>query len=155
MTCRASFGVIHGFAVLALLATACAKPATSGGDHAATEGPAANGDSASNVGEGDAVAATGDAAPEGFMASEWAKLSPEEQKMVVTQKVCPVSDGPLGGMEGLKKVEVEGRTVFLCCEHCEPELLKDPAKYLAKLDKMANEDTSVPNHESPESGPSL
>jgi len=33
------------------------------------------------------------------------------------------------------RVVIEGRVVFLCCEHCAPDLRKDPAKYLSKLPK--------------------
>jgi hypothetical protein len=155
MKCHTNWGLIHGFAVLAMLTTACAKPATSGGDQAATGNSAASGEDAASEGNGETMAAAGDAAPEGFIASEWAKLSPEDRELVVAQKVCPVSDGPLGGMEGMKKVEVEGRTVFICCEHCEPDLLKDPRKYLAKLDNAAKEAPSEAAPESTESGPSL
>ena len=31
------------------------------------------------------------------------------------------------------RLEVEGRAVFLCCEGCEGRMLKEPARYLAKL----------------------
>lgn len=32
------------------------------------------------------------------------------------------------------EIEVEGRTVKLCCAGCEEQLRADPAKYLALLD---------------------
>ena len=34
------------------------------------------------------------------------------------------------------KVTVKGRPVFICCASCKAKLLKDPDKYLAKLDKQ-------------------
>jgi hypothetical protein len=37
------------------------------------------------------------------------------------------------------KITVEGRDVFLCCEHCRESLLEDPAKYFAILDGTAAE----------------
>jgi len=60
-------------------------------------------------------------------------LSPEDQRLISKQKVCPVMDHPLGSMGAPFRVVIEGRTVFLCCEGCAPALKKDPAKYLAKL----------------------
>ena len=48
--------------------------------------------------------------------------------------VCVVSGEKLGGMGEPYTVTVEGRTVKLCCDGCEEDLLKEPAKYLAKLD---------------------
>jgi hypothetical protein len=62
-------------------------------------------------------------------------LSPQDQRLVERQKVCPVLGHPLGSMGTPFRAVVEGRTVFLCCEHCLPELKKSPAKYLAKLPK--------------------
>jgi Cu(I)/Ag(I) efflux system membrane fusion protein len=37
------------------------------------------------------------------------------------------------------KVDVNGRTVFLCCEGCRARLLADPEKYLAKLPAEASQ----------------
>lgn len=53
--------------------------------------------------------------------------------------VCVVSDEKLGSMgESPKYIyRVEGqpdRLVMFCCEGCEEDFLKDPAKHLAKLD---------------------
>ena len=72
---------------------------------------------------------------DGKFAEEFAKLSAEDRAAAEKQKVCPVSDEPLGSMGVPLKVEVKGRTVFLCCEGCEESLKNDPDKYLAKLDK--------------------
>lgn len=63
-----------------------------------------------------------------------ASLPPADRELAEKQQVCPVG-GKLGLMGTPVKVTVEGRDVFLCCEHCEEELRKDPAKYLAKLPK--------------------
>ncbi len=61
-------------------------------------------------------------------------LSPEDQALVDVQKICPVTEEPLGSMGMPIKVVVGDRTVFLCCEGCREELLKTPEEYLAKLD---------------------
>jgi hypothetical protein len=72
-----------------------------------------------------------------------ATASPKEDKPVLTeadkaliekQKLCLVAEEPLGSMGTPIKVTVKGRDVFLCCEGCREAVLKDPDKYLAKLD---------------------
>jgi len=63
-----------------------------------------------------------------------AKLSPEDQALARKQKKCPVTGEPLGSMGVPPKVQVKGRTVFLCCDGCEAALKKEPDKYLKKLD---------------------
>jgi YHS domain-containing protein len=67
--------------------------------------------------------------PEGFE-----KLSEADRTAALAQKICPVSGDKLGEMGTPFKVSVKGRDVFLCCPSCKEDLLKDPDKYLAKLD---------------------
>ncbi len=62
-------------------------------------------------------------------------LSPEERRLAEKQKICPVTGEPLDSMGGPVRVDVAGRTVFVCCKACEKPLRKNPAKYLAKLAK--------------------
>jgi hypothetical protein len=50
---------------------------------------------------------------------------------------CVVSGEKLGTMGEVYEVEVEGRTVKLCCAGCEDQLRAEPAKYLAMLDDAA------------------
>ncbi len=69
------------------------------------------------------------------IAANLAKLSAEDRKLAEKQKVCPVTDEPLGSMGVPKKVSVKGQDVFICCEGCEEKLTADPDKYLAKLKK--------------------
>jgi len=63
-----------------------------------------------------------------------AGLSEADRAAALAQKVCPVSDEPLGSMGAPIKVTVDGRDVFLCCEGCKESFESDPGKYLAKLD---------------------
>lgn len=63
------------------------------------------------------------------------ELSAEDQRLVKRQKICPVTEEPLGSMGTPYRVGINGRTVFLCCVHCLPTLKADPAKYLANLPK--------------------
>ncbi|MGE0757306.1 MAG: hypothetical protein AB7O38_09810 [Pirellulaceae bacterium] len=67
------------------------------------------------------------------IAAEMAKLPEADRKLAMVQKICPVSEAPLGSMEGLMKVHVNGRDVFICCSGCEEFLKAEPEKYLAKI----------------------
>ena len=57
----------------------------------------------------------------------------EDDKLIAKQKLCPVTDEPLGSMGAPVKLIVEGRPVFICCKGCERELRGDPKKYLTKV----------------------
>ena len=61
------------------------------------------------------------------------ELPEADREAALAQKVCPVSDKPLGSMGKPPKVTVEGQEAFLCCAGCEEDLKNEPAKYLAKL----------------------
>ncbi len=58
------------------------------------------------------------------------KLSEADRSLAARQKTCPVTGKTLGSMGQPPKVEVNGSTVFLCCEGCEDKLRREPAKYL-------------------------
>jgi hypothetical protein len=66
-----------------------------------------------------------------------AELSEEDRKLAEKQRVCPVTDEPLGSMGKPVKMTLKGRTVFLCCEGCRDEIEQNADKYLAKLDEAA------------------
>lgn len=53
------------------------------------------------------------------------KLSEIDRAWAEWQRVCPVTQLPLGGMGELDRVSVRGRTIFLCCEACRDSI--DPA----------------------------
>ncbi len=63
------------------------------------------------------------------------ELAPEDRLLAERQKLCPVTNKPLGSMGTPARVVVSGQVVFLCCDGCEGALKRDPAKYLAKLSK--------------------
>jgi YHS domain-containing protein len=67
----------------------------------------------------------------------FAKMPEADRAAALAQKMCPVGDSPLGSMGTPIKVTVEGRDVYLCCEHCRETLEADPAKYFAILDAAA------------------
>jgi hypothetical protein len=62
-----------------------------------------------------------------------ADLPADDQEEARRQRVCPVTDLPLGSMGKPEKLVVEGRVVFICCEGCRTSLVDEPNKYLPKL----------------------
>ncbi len=65
------------------------------------------------------------------------ELSDEDRELAKAQKFCAVAaTGRLGSMGKPFKVMVEGKPVFLCCEGCESEALKNPEETLAKVEKL-------------------
>jgi Cu(I)/Ag(I) efflux system membrane fusion protein len=49
----------------------------------------------------------------------------------LAQRTCPVT-GDLVGSDGKPmKVQLRGRTVFVCCEGCNDDLKANPQNYLA------------------------
>jgi Cu(I)/Ag(I) efflux system membrane fusion protein len=81
----------------------------------------------------DAHASEGDQGKAEKHRAALATLSAEDRLLAERQVICPVTGLPLGSMGTPPKVDVNGRTVFLCCEGCRARLLADPEKYLAKL----------------------
>jgi len=75
----------------------------------------------------------GDAAVGDAEAKALAGLSAEDRALAVKQAICLVSGEKLGSMGTPYKVQVKGKTVFLCCDGCKDDLLADPDRYLAKL----------------------
>jgi YHS domain-containing protein len=64
-----------------------------------------------------------------------AEMPAEDRTLALKQKVCPVSGEALGTMGAPLKMDVNGHTVFLCCEGCKDKLLASPDEYLAKINK--------------------
>lgn len=64
-----------------------------------------------------------------------AELSEDDRVLAVAQRICPVTEEPLGSMGAPIKIDVNGKVVFICCEGCREKLLKNPDQYLAKLAK--------------------
>jgi hypothetical protein len=60
-------------------------------------------------------------------------LELDDRSIAMRQQKCPVTGLTLGSMGTPKRKVVSGRVVFLCCDGCEGKLLREPAKYLAKL----------------------
>lgn len=67
-----------------------------------------------------------------------AKLPEDDRRLAVAQKVCPVSDQPLGSMGTPIKVTVDGKSLFICCEGCEQDARENIDAHLAKLGGSAD-----------------
>lgn len=63
-------------------------------------------------------------------------LSEDDRKLAEAQVICPVTEVRLGsmGMGTPVKLEIEDRTVFICCEGCRDMWVKEPTKYFKILD---------------------
>ncbi|MFN3193969.1 MAG: hypothetical protein ACE361_25895 [Aureliella sp.] len=55
---------------------------------------------------------------------------------IAAQETCPVMDKKLGGMGVPQKVNVNGKSVYICCAGCAKKLDAQPEKYLAMLSKQ-------------------
>ena len=85
----------------------------------------------------------------GFSAEELAnleQLDPADQELAKQQKTCPITGMNLGSMGKPFKMEIEGRTLFLCCQGCEEAVKADPAAAFKKLEKT---DGNQPGSASP------
>ena len=64
--------------------------------------------------------------------AQLAQLSDEDRKLAEAQVFCAVKpSNELGCMGVPYKLTIEGRTVFLCCEHCKDAALENPQATLA------------------------
>lgn len=73
-----------------------------------------------------------ESAEEREIAEALAKLSPADQQLAKSQRFCVVlSNNRLGSMGVPVKIEVAGKTMFLCCAGCKSKALADPQRTLA------------------------
>lgn len=96
----------------------------SGGAGAATQRPAAKADEPSDAPQIEFK-------PEHL--ANIAKLPAADQALAKAQKLCPVTEKPLGFMGVPVKLTVEGETVFLCCRACVDKVKADPRKHLDQV----------------------
>ncbi len=62
------------------------------------------------------------------------KLTPDERKRAVAQRLCPIQGKPLGLMGKPVELPLNGGTVFLCCKACEDDAKADPKGTLKKAE---------------------
>jgi YHS domain-containing protein len=73
------------------------------------------------------------------------RLPQDDRELAAAQGVCPVTGEPLGSMGVPIKVNVQGRTVFLCCQGCVAEIEAHPDKYLKQMEHDRSEAPSQPS----------
>ncbi len=72
------------------------------------------------------------------------KLDEADQKLALEQKFCAVQiHERLGSMGVPAKLELDGQTVFLCCEGCEKSAKSDPEKTLARVAELKAANTTT------------
>jgi hypothetical protein len=67
-----------------------------------------------------------------------AELPPEDRQLARIQRICPVTELPLGSMGKPEKLIVRDRVVFICCEGCSAALRDEPDKYLQRISDPDN-----------------
>jgi membrane fusion protein, copper/silver efflux system len=63
------------------------------------------------------------------------KLSPEDRRLAEIQEVCPITGFRLGSMDVPVKIELKGRTIFLCCGSCPSKAKANEQGTLDKIDQ--------------------
>jgi Cu(I)/Ag(I) efflux system membrane fusion protein len=79
------------------------------------------------------------------MLTEINKLPPDEAALAIKQGFCPIADTRLGEMGVPIAIDVNGQSIFVCCEGCRADLLQDPdkaLKHLAELQAAAEKNES-------------
>jgi hypothetical protein len=82
--------------------------------------------------------------PEAKIKAAMAKLSEADRKLAESQRYCPAEpEKRLGSMGTPVRLEVEGKTVFLCCAGCKDDALDDPKATLATVEKLKKETAAL------------
>ena len=71
-----------------------------------------------------------------FVASAAVVTATEDAKKPVTNKMCPVSGGPVSADF---RAEYQGQYVYVCCKGCLDEFKANPEKFVAKMSKEERE----------------
>ncbi len=83
----------------------------------------------------DAAARDKQTEEEAEIAAALAELTPADRVLAEKQRFCAVlRDSRLGSMGAPVKLNVKGRTVFICCEGCQKKALANPEATLKSLD---------------------
>jgi hypothetical protein len=62
-----------------------------------------------------------------------AELPPADRAIAELQRICPVTDLPLGSMGKPSKVVVKDQPVFTCCDSCDEDVIANPDEMLRKV----------------------
>jgi uncharacterized protein (TIGR03000 family) len=79
------------------------------------------------------------------VASNLARLDPEDRKLAERQRFCAAQEGiHLGAMGVPVKITVKGQQVFLCCKGCAEKALAEPDKTLLKAKDLRARQAAPP-----------
>jgi hypothetical protein len=70
------------------------------------------------------------------VAANLGKLSAEDRSIADAQKLCPITDEPLGSMGVPIKLTIKDQSVFICCKSCTKNAEKDADKTLRKVAEL-------------------
>jgi hypothetical protein len=76
--------------------------------------------------------ATDSATEDPAILAELATLAPADRELAKRQATCPVTRKPLGSMGPPIRVDLDGKSVFICCSGCEAALRRDPTRFDSK-----------------------
>ena len=102
---------------------------------AAKEAPAATAARAAELRSGASMAVP---TPEAKIRTNLDALLPADRALAEGQRLCPVTDLPLGSMGKPGKVMANGRPVFVCCASCDEDVRAKPTAMLDKIDRLKN-----------------
>jgi RND family efflux transporter MFP subunit len=75
--------------------------------------------------------------PDAKLAAALASLSSEDRTLAEAQKFCPIlKKNRLGSMGPPVKLEIAGKTVFVCCKGCKEPALEEPDETLAQVSQF-------------------
>jgi Cu(I)/Ag(I) efflux system membrane fusion protein len=61
----------------------------------------------------------------------------DDKTLIARQKICPVTGNKLGSMGKPVRANLEGQSVFLCCQSCDEHFLEQPDHYLARMQTIS------------------
>lgn len=83
-------------------------------------------------------------AAEAKIKTAMSKLSETDRTAAAAQRYCPMMDTVrLGAMGTPIKLMIDGKPVFVCCEHCKEDATEDGKGTLAKAEKLKKETAAV------------
>ncbi len=82
------------------------------------------------------------------MLVEIRKLPPEKATKALEQGFCPIAESRLGSMGIPIEIQVEGKSVFICCEGCRDTFVEEPAKSFRRLAELQAEAAAAGSSES-------
>ncbi len=79
-------------------------------------------------------------------------LSEEDRELAKAQEICPITNIRLGsmGMGTPVKIDINGKSVFVCCEGCRSGLMENPAKSFKILEDYAEGKSNSMNRSTPD-----